>query len=448
MNILIIGSGGREHAIADALCNPNNVLYCLPGNPGIWQIAQKIDIKINDFENIKNFCLNENIQLVVIGPEQPLAMGLTNFLENNGINVFGPTQEAAMLETSKSFAKKIMFKNNIPTAHFVTFEKHQFNEAIEFISNISKSGRSSKYHTEFPDNNSFANDFAFNFPIVLKADGLAAGKGVVICHTAEEAENEITQMFEGKFGEASSRVVIEEFLQGEEVSIFAITDGKDYFLLSPAQDHKKIYDNDMGKNTGGMGAYSPVPFLDKILLEIIEFKIIRPIILAMNEEGTPFKGCLYAGLILTSSGPKVIEFNARFGDPETQSVLRLIDGDFTQLLYSVAIGNLDKNAIKITNEFACCVVLASQGYPDNYETGFDITGLDKIYDSEVKIYHSGTKIENDKLLTNGGRVLTVSVKDTDYKKAIGKAYFYANLINFGNKYYRKDIGAKVIKYYK
>ena len=288
MNILIIGSGGREHAIADALCNPNNVLYCLPGNPGIWQIAQKIDIKINDFENIKNFCLNENIQLVVIGPEQPLATGLTNFLENNGINVFGPTREAAMLETSKSFAKKIMLKNNIPTAHFVTFEKHQFNEALEFISNISKSGRSSKYHTEFPDNNSFANDFAFNFPIVLKADGLAAGKGVVICQTAEEAENEITQMFEGKFGEASSRVVIEEFLQGEEVSIFAITDGKDYFLLSPAQDHKKIYDNDMGKNTGGMGAYSPVPFLDKNLLEIIEFQIIRPIILAMNEEGTPF----------------------------------------------------------------------------------------------------------------------------------------------------------------
>ncbi|HRT67499.1 MAG TPA: phosphoribosylamine--glycine ligase [Bacteroidota bacterium] len=433
MKILIVGAGGREHAIADKLNVQNNQIFCLPGNPGIWQIAGKVNINVDDFEGISSFCKKENIELVVIGPEQPLAKGITNFLERNKINVFGPSKEAAMLETSKSFAKEIMMENNIPTARFIIFDHNHIEGAVNFVRNLGKS------------NQSLSNDF--NFPIVLKADGLAAGKGVVICQTKEEAEIELTQMLQGKFGEASNKIVIEEYLEGEEVSIFAITDGNEYIILSPSQDYKKISDYDQGKNTGGMGSYTPVPFLDENTRIYIENKIIRPIITAMYEKGTPFKGCLYVGLILTKNGPKVLEFNARFGDPETQAVLRLIEGNFTELLYSAATGNLNKNSILITNEFACCIVLASKGYPDDYQTGFEISNINKINDPDVKIYQAGTKIENGKLLTNGGRVLNVSVKNADYKTAIEKAYFYADLINFNNKYYRKDIAKKVISYY-
>lgn len=434
MNILIIGSGGREHAIADKLKGPANELYCLPGNPGIWKIAQKIEINITDFASIATFCKNENIELVVIGPEQPLAMGLSNYLSEHNLNVFGPTKEAAMLETSKSFAKEIMLNHNIPTARFITFQKENRTKAIEFIRNIENQSSSN------------ITGFHFNFPIVLKADGLAAGKGVVICPSADAAINELIQMFSGKFGEASNKIVVEEYLEGEEVSIFAITDGNDYVLLSPAQDYKKIYDNDVGKNTGGMGSYSPVPFLDEDTMKVIELKIIEPTIDAMKERGTPFRGCLYVGLMLTNSGPKVIEFNSRFGDPETQAVLRLIDGDFTKLLYTAAIGRIDTAAINKINAFACCVVLASNGYPDEYDSGYEIKNLDSINDADVKIYHAGTKIENESILSNGGRVLNISVKNADPQIAIEKAYFYADLINFDNKYYRKDIGKKLIKY--
>ncbi|HOV91954.1 MAG TPA: phosphoribosylamine--glycine ligase [Candidatus Kapabacteria bacterium] len=433
MKILIVGAGGREHAIADKLNVQNNQLFCLPGNPGIWQLAGRVNINIDDFEGIASFCKKEKIELVIIGPEQPLAKGMTNFLEANNINVFGPSKESAMLETSKSFAKEIMVENNIPTARFITFDNSNIEKAVDFIKNLGKS------------NKSYDNDF--NFPIVLKADGLAAGKGVVICQKKEEAEIELIKMLQGKFGEASNKIVIEEYLEGEEISIFAITDGNDFITLSPAQDYKKVLDNDQGKNTGGMGSYSPVPFLDKNTETSIENKIIRPIISAMYEKGTPFKGCLYVGLILTKDGPKVLEFNARFGDPETQAILRLVEGDFTELLYSAARGNINKNAISIINEFACCIVLASKGYPDDYQTGFEITNIDKISDPDVKIYQAGTEIQNGKLLTNGGRVLNVSVRNADYKTSIAKAYFYADLINFNNKYYRKDIAKKVINFY-
>jgi phosphoribosylamine--glycine ligase len=360
-------------------------------------------------------------------------MGLTNYLDAHHINVFGPTKEAAMLEPSKAFAKEIMINNSVPTANYLIFDKDNYNNALDFVRNIQ--------NKDINQNQSL-----FQYPIVLKADGLAAGKGVIICRTKEEAEGELSEMFHGKFGEASNKVVIEEYLDGEEVSIFAITDGENYVLLSPAQDYKKIYDDDEGKNTGGMGSYTPVPFLDEITKNEIKIKIIQPILKAMSNSGKPFKGCLYAGLMLTKDGPKVIEFNARFGDPETQAVLRLIDGDFSKLLYSAAIGKLDKNAVKIINEFACCVVLSSYGYPDEFETGFVIEGIDSINDPDVKIYYAGTKIEGGKLLTNGGRVLNISVKNADPKIAIDKAYLFAEIINFENKYYRKDIARKVLNY--
>ncbi len=420
MNILLVGSGGREHALALYLSKSKSCdkLYSYPGNPGIWKISEKAGKEIKSHSDYIGFCKENSIDLVVIGPEQPLADGLSDSLRQNGIAVFGPSKLAARLESSKGFAKDFMQKYKIPTASFKTFNKTEQDQATDYLRTA-------------------------NYPIVIKADGLAAGKGVIITNNFDESQNTLNQIFSGIFGEAGNAVVIEEFMEGEEASILAITDGKDYLLLPPSQDHKRIFDGDKGKNTGGMGAYSPAPIVNDNLLKQIENEIIIPAINGMSTEGTPFMGCLYAGLMIKDNKAKVVEFNVRFGDPETQAVLPLIKGDFVALVYSAAIGKLDKNKISILeNNHCCCVVLASDGYPDNFEKGFEISGIDDAEKNGAFVFHAGTALRENKLVNSGGRVLGVTALGESLKQAVEKAYHYVELISFKNKYYRKDIGLK------
>lgn len=425
INSLVIGSGAREHAIVRSISLSDNcgTIYSLPGNPGINKIAKNVNIPINNYIEIANFCREKNIDLVVIGPEQPLADGMSDVLRSYGINVFGPSKFAAQLETSKSFAKDVMLKSQVPTASYKTFTDGELNEAIDYIKSQ-------------------------NFPLVIKADGLAAGKGVVIAENENIAISTVNEFFRGKFGEASKNILIEEFMYGDEASIFAITDGNNYILLPPAQDHKKISDGEKGKNTGGMGSYSPTNLINSNIMQKIENKIISPIINYMKSIGHPFIGCLYAGLIITpEKEPKVVEFNARFGDPETQSVLNVIEGNFLNLLFTAAKGNLDKFAIKqIENTYAVTLVLASEGYPDDFEKGFEITGIEEAEQVPSIVYHAGTSYKDKKLVTNGGRVLSVTSKANNLFEAITNVYKAASKINFQNKYHRNDIGVKGIQY--
>ena len=374
MKILLIGNGGREHCLAEKLANSASTekLYCLPGNPGIFDYAEPVGLRTNDYKGIAKFCIENSIDMVVVGPESPLADGITDILAENNIKCFGPTKAAAELECSKLFAKKFMHKCNIPTAKFQKFCSENKDQAIEYIEKNS-------------------------YPMVIKADGLAAGKGVIVAKTPYEAKATVIDMFKGKFKEAGKIIVIEEFLKGEEASILAISDGNDYFLLPHSQDHKRIYDYDEGPNTGGMGAYSPTKVINSEILKKIEEQVIKPTLEGMKEDGTPFIGCLYAGMMIKDGNVNVVEFNVRFGDPETQAVLALVEGDFAKLLYSAACGKLDKSAVKINNElFSCCVVLASKGYPMSFEKGFEIKGLGK--DSKKKMLHlfGRTSLENGK----------------------------------------------------
>ena len=429
INILVIGSGGREHAIVRTLnkSESTNKIFCLPGNPGISKISNCVNLDLKNNSEIIQFCKNSEIDLVVIGPEQPLADGLSDVLQNENINVFGPSKFAAQLETSKSFAKDFMKKYKIPTAKYSTFTISNTNFLIEFEN-------AKKYIDEM---------FA---PIVIKADGLAAGKGVVIANSKEEATNTVKEFLEGAFGTASQTVVIEEFMQGEEASVFAICDGNDFVVLAPAQDHKRIGDGDTGKNTGGMGSYAPVSIVPQSVIKKVCEQIIQPTLAGMKSDGNPFVGCLYVGLMLENENPKVVEFNVRFGDPETQAVLSIFKGDFAKLLYSAAIGNIDKTAY--SEDFsgvACCLILASGGYPEKFETGFEILGDTYCDDENIIVYHSGTKNINEKLVTSGGRVLGITAVGDDVNEAISKAYSKANEINFENKYFRKDIGKKEIE---
>jgi len=424
MNVALIGSGGREHAIAYKVCESRllNKLYIIPGNPGTAKLGENINIDIKNSDEVLKFCKEQNIELVIIGPEQPLVDGLANVLRNKDIFVFGPDAEAAEIEADKSFAKKIMRTAKVPTANYMEFDTINYERAKEFL-------KQKKY------------------PCVLKANGLAAGKGVVICNSYEEAEKTLRSFFIGKiFGSSGEKVLIEEFLTGEEASVFAITDGSDFICLPAAQDHKRIGDNDTGKNTGGMGAYSPAPIVTSKVIEEVAIRIIAPTLKAMNDEGKRFIGCLYVGLILTEKGPKVIEFNCRFGDPETQAVLPLLKGDFLQLIYSAAKGKLDKNVVSYNGGSSVCVVAASSGYPDSYKKGFEITGLDNLPE-DVIVFHAGTKEENGKILTNGGRVLGVTsiISENDLVKAKAKAYEAMDNIYFKSIYYRKDIADKAIK---
>lgn len=423
MNIFLIGSGGREHAMAYTLKNSESCdnLYCSPGNPGIFDMAVDAMIDTSDFEAIANFAIEKNIDLVVVGPEQPLADGLGDFLRCNNVNVFGPNREPAKLESSKGFAKEFMLRHNIPTAKYMKYSSDESKDAHDYIDKHS-------------------------VPVVLKADGLAAGKGVFVVDTHENAHKVLDEMFAGKFKDAGKQVVIEEFLEGEEASILAITDGTDFFLMPSSQDHKRAFDGDKGENTGGMGAYAPAPIVSDILLKKIEEKIIRPTIEGMHSEDIPFIGCLYAGLMINNGEPYVIEFNVRFGDPETQPVLTLFQGDFAQLLYSAAIGKLDKSVAKLSSgESACCVVMSSEGYPNSYQKGFEISGLDDIDPKNTIVFHAGTSIKNGNIISSGGRVLGVCCKGQTLKEAIDNAYLNVAKIDFKNSFYRKDIGEKGLK---
>lgn len=423
MNVALIGSGGREHALSYKLSESSLLtsLYILPGNPGTASLGKNVRIDIGDHGEIVKFCKDNNIDLVVIGPEQPLVDGMADVLREKGFLVFGPDSAAAKIEAQKSFAKNIMKIAGVPTANYIEFNSKMYETGSDYI-------KQKKY------------------PCVIKADGLAAGKGVVICNSADEADETLRSFFVDKiFGESGEKVLIEEMLEGEEVSVFAITDGNNFVCLPASQDHKRVGDGDTGKNTGGMGAYAPAPIVTEELLEEIEVKIIRPTLRTMNDEGKRFIGCLYAGLILTEDGPKVIEFNCRFGDPETQAVLPLLEGDFLKFLHSAASGELDEGAIKYNGGSAVCVVAASAGYPDAYEKGFEISGLDVALEDTI-IFHAGTKEADGKILTNGGRVLGVTsvLKENNLAKAKLTAYNAINKINFKNIYYRQDIADKGI----
>jgi phosphoribosylamine--glycine ligase len=420
MNILLIGNGGREHAIARTihLSTSTSKLYAYPGNPGIFTFAELTNLTSLDSQPLINYCLSRGIDLVVIGPEQPLADGISDILRQEGINVFGPSQKAARLESSKSIAKEFMLRHKIPTARFGKFSSENKDEAHSFID-------------------------ASSLTIVLKADGLAAGKGVIIADNIRDAHDTVDSMFGGLFKEAGETIVIEEFLYGQEASILAVSDGKEFVTLASSQDHKRALDGDLGKNTGGMGAYAPAPLVTDDVLNQVKEKILKPAIEGMSAEGTPFVGCLYAGLMINRGEPKVVEFNVRFGDPETQAVLSVFDGDFAGLLYSAAIGNLDKSCIKnIADGFACCVILASQGYPDSYEKGFEISGIEEAEKSGAIVYHSGTKLNDGKLISNGGRVLGVTGNGSTLQLAISNAYEAVSKIRFENMNYRRDIGKK------
>lgn len=423
MNVLVIGSGGREHALAWKISQSKSLdkLFISPGNPGTAMLGTNVEIE-NGPENYLQFCRANKIDLVVIGPEQPLVEGLADFLRVNDIKVFGPDKKAAEIEGHKSFAKYLMKKYGIPTASYREFEFTENENALSYLNN-------SKY------------------PVVIKADGLAAGKGVIVCKNSDEAIAALEDIFVNKiFGEAGNKIIIEEFLEGEEASILAITDGDDFVLLPSSQDHKRIGDNDTGKNTGGMGAYSPAPIVTESVLSEVEETIIKPALAGMKKEGRKFSGCLYAGLMITSEGPKVVEFNCRFGDPETQAVLPLVRGDFLKLLYSSAAGEIDKNDVDYSGGTAICVVAVSSGYPDKYPKGFEIKGLGN-FPSQIIIFHAGTKEKEGKVITSGGRVIGVTafLDENDLQKARILAYGALQRIEFEGMYYRRDIGMKAFK---
>jgi phosphoribosylamine--glycine ligase len=421
MKIVLIGSGGREHALAVKIAESRVVekLFIIPGNPGTKQIGVNIQIAQDDHDLIVKFCLEQQIDLVVIGPEKPLIDGLADKLRDEGIKVFGPSKIAARIEGEKSFAKNLMKEAKIPTAAFEIFDKDNYDAAIKYLHKI-------------------------NYPAVIKADGIAAGKGVMIADAFDDAKEALKECFINcSFGSAGDKIVIEEFMTGQEASVFAITDGTEFILLPAAQDHKRIFDNDKGKNTGGMGAYAPTPFVNDNDLKIVAKEIIEPTLNALREKGMPFIGCLYCGLMMTSAGPKVVEFNCRFGDPETQVILPLLDGNFVELLHSAASGKINKDAIKYNGGASVCVVAASGGYPDKFEKGFVINGLENVFPN-VNVYHAGTKELDGKILTNGGRVLNITsfTEKNNVIEAKRIAYEALSKINFEGMHYRKDISDK------
>lgn len=420
VHILVIGNGGREHALTWKIKQSPLVerIYCIPGNPGTAEIAENHEIDFSDFGAIIGFCKEYKIDLVVVGPEVPLVNGITDVLEKEGITAFGPSKYAAQLEGSKAFSKDFMKENNIPTAGY-----HVFTDLEQ-----------AKLHIEALS----------NFPVVLKADGLAAGKGVLICYDLRQAFaglNEI--MSEKSFGSAGEKLVIEEYLDGDEISIFALCDGKDYRLLSPSQDHKKAGEGDTGKNTGGMGAYAPAPLADQNMIQMVENKVIVPTLNAMNKRGHPYKGVLYVGVIVVKGVPFVLEYNCRFGDPETQSVLPLLKTDLVPLLQACATGTLGDQQLQFKNKCAMDVVLVSGGYPDSYAKGYKISGLADL-DPAILCFQAGTKEENGELVTWGGRVLNLVGLGDSFQECADKIYKEITKINFTNIYYRKDIGFKVL----
>jgi len=425
MKVAIIGSGGREHALGYSFSkSPDCSGLCfLPGNGGTHQLGQNIEINLTDHNLVYTTLINEKIDFVVIGPEIPIVDGLGDFLREKGFIVFAPTAEAARIESEKSYSKQIMKKYGIPTADYREFKDTEFESALDYIREGS-------------------------FPVVLKADGLAAGKGVVIATNFSEAESALRDMMLNKvFGDAGLTVVIEEFMSGEEASIFAITDGTDYLCLPAAQDHKRIGDGDTGPNTGGMGAYCPAPVVTPEITQRVNTEIIEPFLGGLRQESNPFAGCLYVGIMITKSGPKVVEFNCRFGDPETQAVLPVLEGDLLGLLYSVAKGKLDPTKVWHNGSVAVSVVAASGGYPGTFNKGFKISGLNSVEGDNI-IFHAGTKVADNKTVTTGGRVLAITSVDKsgNLSAAISSAYDSLKKISFTDIYYRNDIGHRAIKH--
>jgi len=423
VNILIIGSGGREHVLAWKIKQSSMVdkIYCAPGNGGIAEIAECIDINGGAIPSLVEFAKEKKIDLTVVGPEAPLVAGIVDAFEKEGLKVFGPNRQAAQLEGSKVFAKEFMARNQIPTANFQAFDN--IDVARKFLATV-------------------------HFPVVVKADGLAAGKGVIICKDIADAEKALNQIMREKvFQEAGHKVVVEECLVGEEASILAISDGENYCLLDTSQDHKRIFDDDLGPNTGGMGAYSPAPVVTQGLFKEIEVRVIGPVIRGMKNEGMPFKGVLYAGVMLTEDGPKVLEFNARFGDPEAQAVLPRMSNDIVELMLASCEGRLNEVHMKWDPRACVCVVMSSGGYPGKYKIGDEIKGLEKVKAaSEGIVFHAGTKMDNEKVVTSGGRVLGVTNFGMDIEQAIKNAYETVEKISFDRCFFRRDIGAKAVKH--
>lgn len=427
MNILVIGSGGREHALVWKISQSPLMsrLFCAPGNPGIESLAECVPIKATDLDRLLRFARDEKIDLTVVGPEQPLAEGIVDLFVREGLTIFGPTRAASELEWSKVFAKDFMARHNIPTAAYRTFDGTHLDEARRYLESTPA-------------------------PVVLKADGLAAGKGVFVCRTREEALSALQHMaVERAFGSAGARVVIEECMSGEEASVFALLDGQHYIVLAPAQDHKRVFDDDLGKNTGGMGAYAPAPCITPEILRDVEARILVPTIAGMIAEGRPYNGCLYIGLMLTEGGPKVVEYNCRFGDPETQVVLPLFSGDIVAALYASATSGLSgRSGISAApGATAVCVVLASGGYPDHYDVGKRIEGLQDVEAMpDVIAFHAGTKREGNAVVTAGGRVLGVTAicMSGDLRNTIATAYRAVEKVHFDGMHFRHDIGHKAL----
>jgi phosphoribosylamine--glycine ligase len=420
MNVLVIGSGGREHAIVWKLAQSPKVekIYCAPGNGGTAQLAQNVPIPIHDFAALAQFVKDEGIDLTVVGPEDPLLGGIVDFFTERSLPIFGPSAHAAKIEGSKSFAKRLMTRYHIPTARYESFI--DYPSALAYVREQGA-------------------------PIVVKADGLAAGKGVVVAETLEEAEAALYQIMQaGAFGQAGARVVIEECMRGEELSLLSFVDGETVKPMIPSQDHKRVFDGDKGPNTGGMGTYAPVPQISPALVEQIVETIVKPVAKGMAQDGIPFKGVLYTGLMITAEGPKVVEFNARFGDPETQVILPLLETDLLDIFVATVNGELADLDVKWKDESAVCVVMAAPGYPADYPKGKPISGLDRLH-GNVTVFHAGTKQTEDGLVTSGGRVLGVTGTGKNLKEAREAAYAAVRTILFEGAHYRTDIADKALR---